>query len=533
MFYFTIVVLTVLLFFIYDEVSHETKFVYKFNKNWIYNDENGIEKKIDLPEKVKTKNGEVIISKNLAKNYEKMQFLFIYTNEQDLSVSLDKKVIYNYNRNKDRRFFKKVNGRRWNKIEIPYNSVGKNISIKIHSGDNRKYETISDIYTREKNTIVLYLLRAKLAPIVGTILIFIFGLILIIGGFIFKKYLFGNKSCEYIGWFSVLSGIWLITELRVISFIIDAPVFISVLGSATLMISHIPIIQYVNNIKEYAYKGIGNILIIVFYINLIINILLQAFNLTSFFYIGHITHILILLLDVILLIILFLDLIKNKNKNVSIDIMAFSLLFIFELIEFLTLYFLEDHLNGSFLRIGIILFIIILSIKLIKLLELSKRSTYYKEAARKDFMTGFNNRNAYINDLEKIDTEKDVFVLVSDINNLKLINDKYGHKIGDEAIMNLCKILREIFQVDSKIYRIGGDEFVCFLENWSNNDVKKGINRFYKQCDEVNKRAIYRFKVALGYAKYNEKLDNNIYDTVNRADFDMYNKKRKLKQEYV
>lgn len=508
----------------------EIKTPYKLDENWSYIDENGTEIKIDLPLKIKTQNGEVVIRNELAENCDNIQYIFIYTNEQRIKVYIDNKVIYSYDGENTEKIFKKVRGKRWNEVEIPSNSKGKTISIKIYSDFNREYECISDIYIRTKQSIIFYLLKTKLSPIIGTILIFVLGVILLFVGIVFKRLLYENRLSKYIGWYSILSSIWIITEIRITSFIIVDPIFISVLGSTAFMISPIPIVQYVVNIESYRYKKLASCIIFSFYINLVMNILLQLLNVTNFYNINYISHILISLSGLIIFLTLILDILKNKNKGVYIDTIAFGFLSISGFLEAFALNVMDVNLRGKIIRLGIILFIIILSIKLIKIIELSRRTKYYKEVARKDFMTGFENRNAYIRDLKEVVNKKNMSVLVFDINNLKLINDNHGHKLGDEAILGLCKILRESFYINSMWYRIGGDEFICLLEKWSKEDIEKCINGFYKKCREMNGKTIYRFEVAVGYASYDEGKDGSIYDTIERADLEMYHKKSSIKE---
>ena len=53
---------------------------------------------------------------------------------------------------------------------------------------------------------------------------------------------------------------------------------------------------------------------------------------------------------------------------------------------------------------------------------------------------------------------------MADINNLKYVNDTYGHELGDEYIKGCCRIICNIFE-ESQVYRIGGDEFVVILKD--------------------------------------------------------------------
>ena len=87
-------------------------------------------------------------------------------------------------------------------------------------------------------------------------------------------------------------------------------------------------------------------------------------------------------------------------------------------------------------------------------------------AATTDSLTGVSNRVTYKKDLLMFDEEKpqEFSCIYIDVNELHLINNKYGHAAGDEMILYIANTLKEVFY-GHKIYRIGGDEFLVFAEN--------------------------------------------------------------------
>ena len=85
-----------------------------------------------------------------------------------------------------------------------------------------------------------------------------------------------------------------------------------------------------------------------------------------------------------------------------------------------------------------------------------------EERASRDAMTGLLNRAALLNELEsRLDEGAHPTVAFLDVNNLKRINDEYGHAAGDELIVGVANALRAQFTCATvKFGRIGGDEFV-------------------------------------------------------------------------
>ncbi len=98
--------------------------------------------------------------------------------------------------------------------------------------------------------------------------------------------------------------------------------------------------------------------------------------------------------------------------------------------------------------------------------ERLKTELQFKELAYSDALTGFYNRHYLISILEKYIAEKiDFVVCFIDLDNLKYVNDTFGHPDGDDYIKTVSRILGTSFQYNSSICRFGGDEFVIILRN--------------------------------------------------------------------
>ena len=80
--------------------------------------------------------------------------------------------------------------------------------------------------------------------------------------------------------------------------------------------------------------------------------------------------------------------------------------------------------------------------------------------------------------LKKLDGSQRAVLLVIDLDNFKSINDKFGHPCGDHVLMECAFILKNTFNSDSEIGRIGGDEFIAFIKDISEE-------RLHEACDQV------------------------------------------------
>ncbi len=150
-----------------------------------------------------------------------------------------------------------------------------------------------------------------------------------------------------------------------------------------------------------------------------------------------------------------------------------------------------------------------------------------------DVMTDVGNRTAYGDILrredERISTGQGDFALVIvDINELKNINDNYGHENGDAIIVDTATILKRTFGREN-VYRIGGDEFLAVMDNASEEDVKERIGALDEAVEKFNAtEKTYEMNLALsrGYSFYEPEVDRNFKAVFKRADEAMYQNKR-------
>lgn len=143
----------------------------------------------------------------------------------------------------------------------------------------------------------------------------------------------------------------------------------------------------------------------------------------------------------------------------------------------------------------------------------------------RDTLTGLYNRRFFNEQINRLDTERQlpISIIMADVNGLKIINDSYGHKKGDELLVKTAKILKNSLRNEDILARHGGDEFAILLPETSSEKAQKIINRI-RDKTEITKDNPIPISIGLGIAtKSNEK--ENIEDTLKRADNVMYKNK--------
>ena len=157
-----------------------------------------------------------------------------------------------------------------------------------------------------------------------------------------------------------------------------------------------------------------------------------------------------------------------------------------------------------------------------------------RKMAMVDSLTGVKNKHAYVKwekDINaKIETgEQEPFaVIVCDINNMKEVNDRYGHKEGDACIRRMCAKICKTYS-HSPVFRYGGDEFVVIIQG---DDYQ---NRF-ELLDVINKlpEDISTIKVgdtfSVGMAEYDKSKHFSLLTVFELADKAMYERKQYMKE---
>ncbi|TDO85269.1 response regulator receiver modulated diguanylate cyclase [Halanaerobium saccharolyticum] len=147
-----------------------------------------------------------------------------------------------------------------------------------------------------------------------------------------------------------------------------------------------------------------------------------------------------------------------------------------------------------------------------------------------DEMTGLYNRRYFENELGRLSTSRriPITLMVADMDKLKLINDNYGHKMGDQYIKGTAEVLKESGRDEDIAARIGGDEFAIILPETGFEAADKIYQRIKTNLRKYNQQQelVEPLKLSLGFAVKTKK-EQNLDQVFKKADKIMYNNKRK------
>jgi len=123
----------------------------------------------------------------------------------------------------------------------------------------------------------------------------------------------------------------------------------------------------------------------------------------------------------------------------------------------------------------------------------------------KDSLTQAWTRGSVENYLERrvrVEPDRPIGVIFYDVDNLKQINDLYGHLEGDQAILHLVEVVRDAFEGQAVLARMGGDEFLILLEVDSEAELVRLVNHWKDRIEATQPKKPYRTDVSVGWGLY-------------------------------
>jgi diguanylate cyclase (GGDEF)-like protein len=171
------------------------------------------------------------------------------------------------------------------------------------------------------------------------------------------------------------------------------------------------------------------------------------------------------------------------------------------------------------------------------------------ESSQRDALTGLLNRQTFDATFLKasMPVVSDAFQLpagerrayavtgywlgVVDIDHFKLVNDGFGHLIGDEVLVLVARIMRQSFRHYDRLYRFGGEEFVILLRGGSEEDAQRAFDRFRHNVETYPFPQVNRVTVSVGFTEVQHKDTPSV--AFSRADQGVYQAKRQGRNQVL
>jgi len=172
--------------------------------------------------------------------------------------------------------------------------------------------------------------------------------------------------------------------------------------------------------------------------------------------------------------------------------------------------------------------------------QIKSNNRVLNEMSKRDELTGIYNRRGFISAVEEelndpMNCDKKAIVIYADMNNLKVINDEFGHEEGDFALRLVASMLKESFRSADIVGRFGGDEFAAFALVNQDNYIQKLRERITKITEKMNAETDkpYYVSMSVGICEFLCNDGVSLADIMDTADGDLYSQKKRKRTEVM
>jgi diguanylate cyclase (GGDEF)-like protein len=348
-----------------------------------------------------------------------------------------------------------------------------------------------------------------------------------------------DSGTFYLALFSIFGGLWMTSDRILTLLFFNDPVFNLNICYMSMYLLPVPFLLYIKSICRLKRNRLLDLLSWLFLLFALSSAIMQLLNIIDFTTVLPVFHLMSLATAVCVCTIFYKETKKGKKPPVifMISCVALFSFLLLDLVLFYASYIYKIDYFGYF-QISMLLFIVInignLGENLFLIRDMNIKNRLLLSLAYTDTLTRLKNRTSFDEMMNAINNrlkqESSVHLIILDINNLKTINDTYGHKRGDDILVESAKILKATIGQLGDVYRIGGDEFACIIRNTDESVINEYVSEMFEQVDSFNsKNEQPKLSIAYGMATYHPELDKDIHSLFVRADKAMYNNKETQK----
>lgn len=468
--------------------------------------------------------------------------LYFFSRHSTLKVYIDNNIIYSYGekRYKDNKSL----GCGIHFINFSNDYKGKTLLIELIITEDNAFSRFDSVYITEWSNSYRYFMTDNFVPLLVDSFLVIFGIFVILFSIFAITYSKKYVSFFLLAIFSMCMGLWSLCYHNILA-IFSIPIYsISLMEYMALYIAPIPFIgfvySYVKVLSEKIYKIIYNVLFLFQSIFTIVAITLHTLDIVHAAKLQKGFHAMLLIHLLFFATIFYKNIKYNylNKKSYIFGLLFFSATIIYDTVGYnLQRSFGADGYTITGLSsIGIAMFLAILAIDVYhgiakKTLEENEKELLIRHAYT-DHLTDVYNRRYCAEYMSKLDNEKNASysIIIFDLNNLKMINDNYGHTIGDKFIKESANIINISFREHGIVGRLGGDEFIALIDTNDKNLLKSMISEFEKHIKNYNnKNKDFEISIAYGLATCDESEEPGTENIYRIADTRMYECKVKQK----
>lgn len=407
--------------------------------------------------------------------------------------------------------------------------IGDEICIELTCDSDPFQGLFRGIYVGTKASMFYHILSNASMSLLVAVPLFILGILYIVISGVFPEKI-SKRKLRLIGILSSMMSIWILLESQLIQL-----VWGNLPASYTglfIIFSFLPLLicELLFNFKMFEESLLMRIAYVISVICMILFHAFQIFGVSQYNETPIIIHTAFFAIIVALIFEAIRRINGKKYKDDRDIIIAGSVFALFGLCDIINIYIFNEIMKDVvFTQVGIFAFMLLLGYYTLRRAitdhETTMEQEFWKQVAHTDALTKLGNRLYFEErkkEIRKAKYTEDLQVLIIDINDLKLINDEFGHEMGDVAIATVGQVILEAFDDCGDGFRIGGDEFCIFVEDLSRDFILKKLEACEEALDEFTEEYEVSLHISYGIA---EIASDGVDTAISIADAAMYRNK--------
>lgn len=466
--------------------------------------------------------------------------IYIYSVDLIIEVYIDGRQIYHYG-SFDQHGRGRFEGWPWHMISLSNDFAGKMIYFRIFSSAP-DIELWGEVKLMERIDLFSYVIDKSITDIAVSSLSLVIALLALIFAFIQSN----RQTFLRIFFFTFASSVMLFAQSQVKQLLVNAPIVWDHIAAAAYFVLPIAIAMLFDSWNAWKFTKVIKAIWKFHFVFVIVAISSSAMglvNLSSMYYLFDV----LLTLSLLTLFWITFSQVKQVNNDVKIQLASFAIFSFFLLIDMGVAHNILPWTRMP-IAIGSLLFSITLvgmslhhfAIVQNELKELNEtleqkvedRTRELKRIASTDPLTTLMNRRSFYKQAEAIFQkairyQRNIAMLMLDIDYFKQFNDDYGHAIGDAVLIAVANSIEHVCRETDLPARVGGEEFMILLEEADTGEAQLIAERLRQVISEINIPQIEtNITVSIGVSCLAADI-KNLDELILRADEAMYMAKNK------
>tara|TARA_R110001606_G_scaffold348746_1_gene498468 strand:+ start:114856 stop:116523 length:1668 start_codon:yes stop_codon:yes gene_type:complete len=466
--------------------------------------------------------------------------IYIYSVDLITEVYIDGHQIYHYG-SFDQHGQGRFEGWPWHMVSLPENFAGKMIYFRIFSSAP-DIGLWGEVKLMERIDLFSYVIDKSITDIAVSSLSLVIALLALIFAFIQSN----RQTFLRIFFFTFASSAMLFAQSQVKQLIVNAPIVWDHIAATAYFVLPIAIAMLFDSWNAWKFTKVIKAIWKFHFVFVIVAISSSAMglvNLSSMYYLFDV----LLTLSLLTLFLITFSQVKQVNNDVKIQLASFAIFSLFLLIDMGVAHNILPWTRMP-IAIGSLLFSITLvgvslhhfAIVQNELKELNDtleqkvedRTEELKQIASTDPLTMLMNRRSFYIQAEvifqkSIRYQRNVSMLMLDIDHFKQFNDDYGHATGDTVLIAVANSIKYVCRETDLPARVGGEEFMILLEEADTGEAQLIAERLRQVISEINIPKIEtNITVSIGVSSLAADI-KNLDELILRADEAMYMAKNK------